>query len=410
MRIRTSVLTWHWRRVFTPIALALVSLVAAFALWVVVTQAENPNRIGFFAGAIEVQPINVPDGLAVASIYEPAVSIRISAPSNTFDKLTGADFQAFVDLSGVRQNSSEQRVIARVASRGGDAQVVGVTPSIVTVTLEPLASKVVPVTANLVGGPAQGFSVERTRTSPDQVRVSGAESLVRLVSAAIADVNVTGLRVGVKQSYPLVLRDARGADIRGVAAEPSSADVDVSIVQREATLALTILPSVRGEVAEGYNLLSITSDPLVLPVSGPLDVLQSLQSLTTEEIDLSGFRSDTTRAVRLRLPSGLRVSRDTVNVRLRIAPAQGEVTLAASPRVLGIGSGITATLQTAAVSVTLKGEMPTLRSLDSSSIQVTVDVSGLQEGVQVLRPLVTVPSTVQLGAVNPTQVIVVLRR
>src|SRR5258706_11487978 len=91
----------RWRLLITPLALGLTSLLAALALWVAVTEAQNPSREGFFNGAIEIKAVNVPDGLAVASIREHNVTLKISAPENTFKKLTTADFAAEVDLSGV---------------------------------------------------------------------------------------------------------------------------------------------------------------------------------------------------------------------------------------------------------------------------------------------------------------------
>src|SRR5688572_15544339 len=116
----------QWRRVATPIALALLSLFAAISIWIVVTDAENPNRVAVFGGAIEVRAVNVPDGLAVASIQEPSVSIRVSASENEFEELTIEDFRAEVDLSGVRQ-SSDQIVLARVATNR-NVEIVEVSP------------------------------------------------------------------------------------------------------------------------------------------------------------------------------------------------------------------------------------------------------------------------------------------
>src|SRR5690242_21688374 len=115
----------RWRGFVTPIALALISLLAATALWVAVTQAQNPNREAFFNGAIEIKAVNVPDGLAVASIRESSVTVRVSAPDSTIKKLTTADFAAEVDLSGVREKTSDQRVIGRVVSKR-DVQIVEV--------------------------------------------------------------------------------------------------------------------------------------------------------------------------------------------------------------------------------------------------------------------------------------------
>src|SRR5687767_15812466 len=117
------------RRAITPVFLAAVSLVAAFALWFAVTESDNPTRAAVFGAGIEVRAVNVPAGLAVASIRAPVVSLRVRADDNTLSKLTAADFRAEVDLSNLRQTNADQVVILRVV---GDkkVEVVEVSPPV----------------------------------------------------------------------------------------------------------------------------------------------------------------------------------------------------------------------------------------------------------------------------------------
>jgi YbbR domain-containing protein len=343
-----------WRRIATPLALALVSLIAAVALWVVVTDAENPNEVAVFRGSIEVRAVNIPEGRAVFSIKEPVVNLRVSAPDDELARLTVDDFRAEVDLSGERQSTSDHVVFAQVVS-DRDVEIVEVTPAVVTVVLEPFTTKTVPVQPNPVGSPPQGFSAGELEATPSQVRVSGAESLVRSVSHVAADVNLTGLRVSLRQQYPLVPRDSRGADVRGVRVEPASGEIRVPINQQEISLAVTIVPSVQGAVADGYNLVGISADPPAIAVSGPLEILQGLPSISTEPVDVTGLRADTTRTARLRLPGGVQSQRDSVSVRLRVAPAQGEITLAVTPQLTNTPEGLRPVLQTPIVTLRLAG-------------------------------------------------------
>ncbi len=398
-----------WRRIATPIALAFLSLTAAIVLWVAVTGAENPQRVSVFSGGIEVQAVNVPDGRAVASVHDPSVSVKISADEATFRKLTTADFRAEIDLTGVSQSTSDQIVIARVVSKR-NVEIIQVSPAFVTVTLEPSITKQVPVQAALVGSPAQGYSVATVEPVPGSVRVTGAASLVQLVAGAAADVNLTGLRVNIQQQFSLTPRDSRGADIRGLFLEPANVDVRVGIVQQEVTLGLTVVPQVQGSVADGYNLVGISTDPPAVSISGALELLQAVAVISTEPIDASGLRADATRSVRLRIPTGLQSTRDTVSVRLRVAPAPGETSLTVAPQVSGLGEGLRASLQTSAIALRLTGELPTLRTATPANVRATVSATGLDEGVHVLKPTFSVPEGVQVSSFDPAQVVVVIRK
>jgi YbbR domain-containing protein len=398
----------RWRRITTPVALAFISLLSAVALWVAVTDAENPGTIDVFRGAIEVKAVNVPEGYAVARISEP-VSIKVSTDTDTFKKLTIADFQAEVDLSGERRAASEQVVFARVVDRK-DVQIVEISPPFVTVTLEQAASKQVPVLVNRVGTLPQGFNVERFDVNPPSVVVTGATSLVQLVTSAYADVNLTGLRASLLQQYQLTARDSRGADIKGVLLEPAGADVRVNLTQLEVTLALTISPTLQGTVADGYAVVGIAPEPQALQVTGPLEALNAASTLSTEPIDVSGLRGDLTRTARLRLQPGLQTTRDTVTVRIKVAPLTGEMTFSVAPQATNVPEGLRASFQTASVNVRLRGDIPAMRAIQAGSLRATVSAAGLDEGVHVLTPQIAGPEGLQVAALDPPQVVLVLRK
>lgn len=401
----------QWRRIATPFALAFVSLIAAVVLWVAVSDAENPNQVRTISAAIEVRPVNVPDGLAIERIDPAVVSVTVSTTEETFKRLTASDFRAEINLASERRPSSEQTIeVSVVGNLDRDVKIVSSSPAIATVTLETSSSKQVPVRVVPIGAPPQGYTLAEGQASPSNVTVTGAASLIRLVEYAAAEVNVTGLRATIQQQTQLIPRDAQGLDISGIQIEPSTADVRLAITQQEVVLSLPIVPAVQGTVADGYNLVGISSDPPALAVTGPLEVLQAVSFLTTDSVDASGLKAEVTRTVRLRIPAGLQASRDSVVVRLRVVPAQGEVILAVAPQVTSVGDNLQASLQTTSVDILLRGELPTLRSLTSESVKATINASGLAEGVHVLQPQVSAPEGVEVVSINPTQIVVVLRR
>jgi YbbR domain-containing protein len=242
------------------------------------------------------------------------------------------------------------------------------------------------------------------------VRVTGATSLVQLVESAVADINLTGVRVASVRQFTLAARDARGAEIRGVRLEPPTADVRVGVAQQEVTQIIPVQSPLQGSVADGYNLVGIGVDPPAIAVSGPIEIIQALTFLSTEPVDVGGLQKDLLRSARLRLPAGVQATRDTVNVRLRIQPAQGEIAITVAPNVTGLGEGLRATLQTASITVRVRGEVPAIKALTPGQVRATVSASGLDEGVHVLTAVVAVPEGVTLSSIEPTQVAVVLRR
>jgi YbbR domain-containing protein len=252
--------------------------------------------------------------------------------------------------------------------------------------------------------------VNQIEASPGQVRVSGAESRVNSVSYVAADVNLTGIRVSLRQRYQLVPKDSRGAEVSRVVVEPATAELRVNVEQQDITLTVSVVPSAQGVVADGYNLSGIQADPPAIAVSGPLELLLGLPYISTEPVDVTGLRTDAVRTARLRLPAGIQSPRDSVTVRLRVEPSKGEFSLVVPLQVTNVPEGLQPFLQSPNLTLRFAGEIPTLQTLGSSNVRASVNLSGLNEGVHVLRPTISAPESVQLVSVEPPQVTVSLQR
>src|SRR5262249_21730270 len=146
----------------------------------------------------------------------------------------------------------------------------------------------------------------------------------------------------------------------------------LTILQQEIIRSLTVVPQVQGSVADGYNLIAVSTDPPTLAVTGPLELVQALQFVNTDPIDVSGLHADLTRTVRLKSAGGLQASRDNVSVTLKVVPAQGDILVSVAPQVTNVGEGLKAQVQTTSVSVKLHGDLPVLRTLQPGAIKCTV--------------------------------------
>jgi len=397
-----------WRRTVTPVALALVSLLAAISLWVAVTDAENPRNAYDYSGGLIVNAVNVPSGLAIAGMSDNVVFVRVSASDETFSELTTADFVAEVNMSGERQPSSNKRVSVRVVGRD-DVDVISVSPSSIEVLLDDEVSKQVPVQISRLGATPQGIAVASIEPNPTTVTVSGAASLIERVESASADINLTGLRVSQQQQYVLTARDSSNVDLRPVRIDPNTADVRVTVTQVGAFRSVPITLQTRGHVAEGYNLVSSSFDQSSVTIEGSIGVVQALDSIDTEELDLTGLDSNTTRSVNLRLPTGVTTQRQSVNVTLIIEPAVGEMAVPVAPAAENVPDGLQAIFQTTSVNVVIRGEQPILNRLAPGAIRAVVDLTDLAEGAHLLVPEIRLPEEITLVSLDPEEIVVVLQ-
>ena len=380
------------------LTLGLLSLALAVVIWFVVSDAENPPETRFFAGTIPVQAVNVPQGKAPTETAQ--VRVEITADGDIWDELSIDDFKATVDLSGMTQTLANLPV--QVASSRSDVKIVRVVPSSIDVNLEPVTTLSRPVKMNTVAVAPAGFTVTDQKVSPETVEVSGPQSLVEQTDAVWVDLNLTGVKVSLERDFVLTARDKDGRPV-DVRIQPNTAKVNVTIARTEWQLTFPVNPSISGNVAAGYRVAAVEADPPFLNVRGPVDVLQSISTLTTDTIPVDNAQSDVQRSVKLRLPAGATVDgSDEVVVNVRIEPAPGQRNFEIAVQTTGLKQGLVVSLSPNGVTVTLAGHLPILDSLAGDAIIARLDLSGLSSGTYSLSPKIEIPTNVLLvGAAPP---------
>lgn len=401
-----------WRRLRTLMrntpGLAVLSLVLAVVLWYFVTDTENPTLIDVYPSPISVEPVNVTEALAVANQL-PAVQVRISAPADRWERLTPANFRALVDLNGFGARSQEVPVRVEVEGVRG-VRVIDVQPRTVLVNLEDLATRQVSVAARALGSPPLGYQIGAVTPETPSARVSGPESLVALIDQAIAEVNVTGLTVNVKQNVVLKAVGTGGAEIRGVRLEPTNAAVNVEVIQTTIVRTVPIAVDVAGEPDPGYVVSRVASSPSAIQVQGPIEALQQIDRIRLSPVSVAGARSDVVRSVQIPLPAGISyVDRDRATVTVTITPAAGSRRTTIAIDALGVPVGRIARFQgSGSVDVVIEGPLPVLNAMPLSDLRATVDVAGATSGTLSLQVNVRAPDGVSVKSVQPATVTVTI--
>jgi YbbR domain-containing protein len=394
-----------WQTVRRTPGLFVLSLVIATTLWVIVTDEENPTRVDTFPNRIPVQAVNVGPGLAVANTL-PSVDVRVSAPEEGWDRMSAANFRAYVDLNGL--DAREQNVAVTVelsGVRGG--RVIEVSPASVVVNLEDFVTREVPIDTRVIGTLPRGYELQSATPDRLTVNVSGPESLVALVSAAVADVNVTGLTVDLPQSTELVPRAAGGGDVLGVTLDPPAIAVNIAIEQTTLRRPMPVTVEIGGQPAAGYRIAGIEVQPATLTVEGTFEVLQGLDTLTVGRVNVDGASETLRVAVPVTLPEGLAatVPDATVVAIIAIEPEIGTASFAIVPELADLQPDMAVELDIETVTVVVEGPLPVLNNLAVGSIRVRADASSITTatptGTIELPLSVTVPEGVTVREVRP---------
>lgn len=393
----------------------LLALLLALVVWVVAVREKDPPRADFFEG-IPIRYANVGEGLVLVGKVEERMRVTIRAPGSHWQTLTPETLEAVADLRSLEVGSHTVEVQVRAADRS--ATVIERTPARVVVHLEERVSREIAVRAEI--GDADrvppGYTTLPPQVTPAKVALSGPRSSVDSVAQVVATVLQRGSKTTVEGQVALVALDANGAAVGGVNLSPRTVTVRLDVEPKAEFRDVTIKASLRGVPAAGYWVSSITSDPPAVMVEGKPDVIRTMAAVvSTLPIDVTGVKESISKRVTLALPEGVSIysteaTGQTVLVRVEVTAIIGGKTMQPKVEMLGLRSGLVATVSPDNVDVILSGPMPDLQALQAEDVRVVLNLFRLEVGRHKVTPTVLLPdgSNLKVENVAPDVVEVVI--
>ena len=401
------------RRIMThDFPLKAVAVVIAVVFWVAITQNAAPRLVTVaFDGRIPVErPDNVPAGYVLRGQLGD-VGVTLRGPSGIADRVALSDLRATLDVKTLTLGQAEPqdaRVTVTVARDG--VEVVDVLPLTVSVRLERVTSRSVPVQPRFANSPPSGARAGDAAVSPTEVKVTGPESDVARIVSVLATVGFGDAQTDIETSAPAIPVDAAGLPIDGLQVDPGVVVVKVPVLPIATTRTVPVVFTLRGVVAPGYWVVGVAMDPFAVTVRGDETVLTTLDRIETLPIDVGEMRATKTLTVALSLPTGVTLLRPTdVSVTITVQPLAGTRVFSSAVLVLGLSANQTAELDLSNVAVLVAGPVPTLANVPPEQVIATVDAGGRGPGSYTLDVTVRVPAGVSVQTVQPTRVTLTIR-
>lgn len=386
----------------------LLALALSVILWVIFTAEQNPVREDFFSAEIPVETSRLGDGLVVSRMSPGAVRLRISAPRDMWESLSADNFRVGVDLFAVGVGLHEIPISA--ISSDSTVRIMGTDPETVTVALEERKEKEVPVRVNLAGSPPQGYDYQPPEFIPDIVTVIGPASRVELVDSVWIDVELEGAESTVNLTQRAIPRDAQGQDVSGVQLDPAVVQVTVPVEQVTSYKDVPVRVSIEGQPAPGYWIARYLATPPSATLVGRPPDLDQMDFVFTEAVSVEGATQTFTATAELQRPADVGISgSDQVEVTVEVLPIQSSVETQVVVTHVNLQPGMSVLVNPATVDVLLSGPAPVLRTLEASSVIISLNLSGVGPGSYALTPNSSTPPQVQVERISPPQLQVVVR-
>ncbi len=371
----------------------VLAVLFAFTLWVTVYNLDDPTKTKPLTINVTVTNKEVLDDLG--KYYEiqdgmNKVSFSVTAARSILDKLDESDFIAEANLQKLAIDEDGMTGTMPIdifctANVNGNAIKISSSSKNLVVALDDLMTKQFVVQANAVGEVAEGYALGKVEvTAPNVLKVSGPKSIVSQIASVVATVDVGGMSDSETsyQSTPILL-DGNGNEIDTTRLILSNATVNVQAsILNVKEVAIAVTPS--GNVAEGYAVTGIHTNPATILLKGNKTVLNGMSAITipSQILSVEGINSDMTVKVDVTeyIPEGVELAmpeQASVEIVVSVDKVKSKAfTIQTSDiEVIGLTTHTTLEYELSSVAVNIMGLEADINALTNEMLDGRIDVT-----------------------------------
>lgn len=358
----------------------LVCLLLSIGLWIYVTNIENPIK-SYELSKVPVEIKNSDSlkeaGLVLSPNQDFYVNLKIEGNNQDLFSIDKSDFTISIDLNEFVLKKGENKIAVSIEEAPSTVKIKNSNGLTITVNTEAYVTKEVPVKSKIDVISKSSYYVATPVFTPENITVSGPESLVNRVTKVIAEGEESNAVKTIVKNYIIIPVDENDNEVTGV--ELSQKWVEATIEINEGKT-VPIKIKTTGTLPDGLKLKSITSNVTEIGVTGPQSILNSITEIGTEVINLSEIKDTTTIEVALGVPEGILIHNGENSVVVNITVEKSitkEFTMDYS--IIGKQTGITVVPETDKVIIKVSGFEETLVSLTEANFTAELDISEYTE-------------------------------
>ena len=294
------------------IGLKIISLLAAFILWVVVVNVDNPVVKKTFQNV----PVEVTNADAISNegkTFEiigdsDTISVTVEAQRSVIESMSSDFIKATADMRNITFMNTVpiELKVSRFSERITSLSTR--TPNLAVVIEEEL-EKQIKIVASSEGKVAKGYIVGEIDPALDVITVSGPESLISTVKEAKVVVDVSDMNETFTSSCDVVVIDKNGEVITNPMLEVSKSEISTKVEILE-TKEIPVTAYYTGTPAQGFSATgTVICEPSSVVIAGKGTNFDKISSVRVPDSVLSvdGVNTNATKIVNIEkyLPSGV---------------------------------------------------------------------------------------------------------
>ncbi|MBV8527180.1 MAG: hypothetical protein JOZ75_02585 [Candidatus Dormibacteraeota bacterium] len=303
----------NWRLKLLATGVALVS-------WVGVVYAGNPPETKTVSVGVPQSASAIPAKFVLVSPV-PNLQLHLGGNRTSLNSFTMSSLTVNVSWKSVTR-PGVVNVPLSISNSDPSVQLID-PPTTVSADLDSLASTTLPVNIDVTTPPPAGYVTSSESASPASVVVTGAQHQLTGLQARV-NTDLSNRKTNVEADLPVLLYDAHGTEVTNppwlTGVEPSTVRATIIISSSQTSRASAVVPARSGNPPSGWELVAISVNPATVVLSGPQELLNALDSVSTSTISLNGITGTVSRTVTVTPPPGVTADPSSVTVTITIVP------------------------------------------------------------------------------------------
>ena len=289
----------------------IACLLVACGLWVYVMTDQNP--IMERNVEVRLQQMNLPNHMMAFNVPDKVVvkvrGTRTKVSDNLENKIVAT-------LNMKTATEGQQTIPVKVSFPNGD--VVQVIPSEVSVYVDTVSEKKVPVVTRIVGAISNDMTIGHSTITPPQVTLRGATHRIDKVNKVVAPIDGTDHQGDFQSESELVAVSDDGYDIPNMKIIPERVMVQATMVSQMLSVDIPVKLVMSGELPKGIIVTKSEVLPDKVRITAPPSMLKELKAINTKPVDVSKLEGSMVVAAELDLPEKVIPELRTVQIRLSV--------------------------------------------------------------------------------------------
>lgn len=358
-------------------------LLAAFILWLYVTQVETSDYEETFNG-VTVELVNTSvleseAGLHVYSGHGNTVNVTVSGKKSDINRYTSENIRVYADVTGITESGKHTLPITAESPTG--ISVSGMSVSFITVYVDVTSTievDVKPKISNAVIG--EGCELGELIPEFSLITVTGPKTVLNDIDYAQTSLNLGNVNSSTSTIAPLELVSRSGEEIDMRYVQMNRDEVKVSVpvyITKKVPLSVSYKHGFYND-----NNVKITFSPAEIQLKGDPLQLENIDTLNLGTIDEKSITSDVKQVYKLNLPDGIISTENVESVNVSIAHVGTTVRAFSVSDITLMGADkLKCEVLTKSLTVRVRGPKNVLDSLKKDDITANINLSEFSESV-----------------------------